>query len=322
MKIKIITLVFICIFKICLSQVAVGDGYFGTGSVGSLNDDDIERLKKTTTLFVVPNHEKDKLEEYRNAITPIWFFNPIDFLTEDEVASYKKKPGEYSYFFVDIYYIPYRGDLFYNFGYHLPYLHKGKKERLLRVAYIPLYTEFKAYQVKVNNIKEPDKEIMEAYNSCTVYNFTPAHMKCFLSVVSANLLGKTTHWIQNENEVIDDTKTLTDLSNDTLFIPNYVNSNPNNLDESYGIAGEKELMKDYKFKYKFLNAEEFENKIVNSTKPMFVFTYSYVHNNQKSYTILNPRSGQIIYSHFEMNNKISSKDFSKISKKIEKVIGK
>ena len=223
---------------------------------------------------------------------------------------------------MDIFYAPYKSGLFYNFGYHLPYLHKGKKERVLKIAYIKLDIVYTPHQVKTSNYKETDKELMELYNSCTVNNFTPAHMKCFLSFISSSLLSKTTHWIMQENYIIEEDKLWEKLSTDTLFIPSYVKNYILKGPKSSNIEVEKELMKDYKFNYKFLNPAEFESRIVNCTKPCFVFNY--LLDQANFFSIISPNSGQMVYSNciVKMKDNLNAKDFAKISKKIEKSIGK
>lgn len=122
------------------------------------------------------------------------------------------------------------------------------------------------------------------------------------------------HYIFEEQQ---NNELLKELSKDTLFLPDYIKTGVGM--KANKTIDEKDLMEKYEYKYKVLNAELLSDKILNSNKNTFVFSYIYFAS-QKFLTIYEAKSGSIVFSSYETRamNGLNNGDFKEISKKVSK----
>jgi hypothetical protein len=320
---KILMLGIFLSIQTSFSQVNVGQVNYMLSFArnAEIEEEALAAFKKTITVFVVPEQEKTKLNEYKEALSSSWFFNQLEVIEESRMEEYIKKGG-YSFINLKCWLKDNGGGFAYFYlEYWMPYLTKKGKEREYEIASITLYPDAKSEQ-KLSTITTSDykEKVKEGLKTVKFYNLSPAQMKCYLSFMSQKIVNKETHRLNDE---VENSFSLKKLATDTLFIPEYVISNP----AMSGGKGEnlniKDLAKDYGFKYQVLDEKKLEGKILNSAKPIYVLMYVWVQRGGGSryFTVFDAHGGVMVYSHIDMKQKpIEVKDFELLGKKIQKAL--
>ena len=315
---KHITIIFAIVsFQIGLSQIGVIASSKVMGATvikKEIEPGDLEELKNSTTVFVLQNKEKAKINDYKKAAEQVWNFNKIFFVTNDELDKYLGKSG-YSFFSPSRITVAGGGgtsDAYFMSLWIPDAGKKGKTEAKPFAVYIQYRDVTAGLSTKWGGTKSNEPGAEDIF-----YDLTPGYVKCFLSVINSRLKenkGTKTH------DEVEDTNVLKEMEKDTLFIPDYVLI-------GVGMKGGKklkieDLLEKYSFPYKVLSNDELSNKIINAKKNTFILSYLY-YGNSKCFTVFEGKSGKMIYnSHKEMAMKgITDSDFNTLFKIIAKTAG-
>jgi len=312
MKFKILFLLVLFVQGFMYSQISVGNLYFPQVRVksGRLPEELLASLKATTTLFVIRNKDKNKLEDFKTAFQNTWSFNPLKVISQSEIGKYEGKPG-YSFITVSAYINTgsvNAVDFFLE--YWLPVLKREEKSKET-ISLIQLYSD-DASQSAIVSLRYADglKELAPTTNDLAdFFNLTPGLAKCYLKFMN-NQLDQAQPHAMCKNE--SNPELLYSLKKDTLCIPEYV------LKSGITDAGIKE---NYPFPYKILDQATLDLKITKSRSNLYVLSYVFVNRSTKFITVFNAQTGEILYSYNNMegdsSKPITEKDFSKLSKKIK-----
>jgi hypothetical protein len=293
------------VFTFCLNaQINVGDKLMprGPGASGDLEAEDLENLKKTTTVLVLPVKDAKRLEDYKKAVKQVWTFNTMEVITNADVAKYKK--GNYSYITLGGLIIQRKDGSVggvggrtmatstSNYFLHCWYPKPNKKGKLKAktMARIELYMDAESNS-KAIYMSNDDDDVESAIQSgdATFYNLNPGFVKLYLDVVNKHLKsGEPRSLFKDEKDDADMKK----VAKDTLFIPAYV-LNKHGIEDGKKIT-EAEIMEKYPYPYKYMSEEQLSAKILNAGKPIYVLSFVSV-NGQKYFAIHEGKSGKLIF---------------------------
>src|SRR6218665_2599204 len=80
------------------AQIQIGSNEIATmNRAGSISKDDLNQLKKTTTLFTLPFKDYQQQEQFEAAIQSVWTISPFKIINPDELGKYIGQEG-YSVF--------------------------------------------------------------------------------------------------------------------------------------------------------------------------------------------------------------------------------
>ena len=299
------------------AQINVGDADTPNpmNKGGSVDKDDLEAFKATTTICFLQNKDKSKIADYQLAASQVWTFNKIEFTTISEYDKYQGKPG-YSFITTtgEVYD---RGNASSTSRFYLKFWYprekrNGKIDQKV-IAQVALYLDpGTVSRIMYFMDKRSEKTELMVSDEATYYNLSPGFMKCYLGVINSCLTDRKRHWYFDQGK---DKALLPNLETDTLFIPDYVLYG--NGMKSGKLREEKTLMSDYNYKYKLLTTDAIDKKILNAKKNTFVFIYIYF-SSQKFYTIYEAQKGTLVFWEYETMsmNGLTDGDFKKIARSI------
>jgi hypothetical protein len=319
------TLVFSFVFFIfhSFSQINVGSrGIFSNvESAGKLDNDDLDDIKYKPTVLVIPDSQKASLELYREA-TAGWKLNFIRVITNSELAGYYEKITLNT--FMRINWARADRSSYFQLEYIMPYESNGKiKEKMLAMIELNPKDSTSSMAWRISP-EQSEKSFGPLINEVfTFHNFTPAHLKIYLSFISAQLTAKKTHWLYTENQLSPDEELVKQLANDTLFIADYAFPFNKKVSEADVLKERKAFVQEYKYKTKFIDPAEFEERVMHAARPTFVLICQNIGNVPKL-NIFEAKTGKLVYSGAHINWGLSSgvneKHMRQISKKIEKAV--
>lgn len=95
---KLATLIFTCISLFSLSQINVGSKEWGSIRKSELKEENIAKLRKTQTVFVYKNSDKENLELFKQTLDDAWDFTELIFVDYNEFVEEEWDQNEYSFF--------------------------------------------------------------------------------------------------------------------------------------------------------------------------------------------------------------------------------
>lgn len=307
------------------AQINVGDKLMprGPGASGDLEPEDLEALKKTTTVLVLPVKESKRLEDYKKAVKQVWTFNTIEVITNADASKYKT--GNYSYITLGGLIIQRKegsvggvggrtmGTSTSEYFLHCWYPKPNKKGKLKSktMARIELYMDAQSNRNAIY-LSNNDDDVESAIQSgdATFYNLNPGFVKLYLSVVNQRLKsGEPRSLFRDEKDDADMKK----VAKDTLFIPAYV-LNKHGVEDGKKIS-EAEIMEKYPYPYKYVSEEQLSAKILNAGKPTYVLSFVST-GGQKYFAIFEAKSAKLIFADYQAGafwglNKGDFKDLAK-----------
>jgi hypothetical protein len=319
---KILLFSFVLFIFHSFSQINVGSrGIFSNvESAGKLDNDELDDIKYKPTVLVIPDSQKASLELYK--ATKGWKLNFIRVITTSELAAYYEKITLNT--FMRINWARVDRSSFFQVEYIMPYESNGKiKEKTLAMIELNPNDSTSSTAWRISP-EQSNKSFGRLINEVfTFHNFTPAHLKIYLSFISAQLTAKKTHWLYTENQLNPDQELVKQLANDTLFIADYAVPFNKKVSEADVLKERKVFVQEYKYKTKFIEPAEFEERVMHATKPTFVLICQDVGNIPKL-NIFEAKTGKLVYSGARINWGLSSgvneKHMKQISKKIQKVM--
>lgn len=299
------------------------------GRAGKLRDDDVDRFKHTTTVFLLQTKDKPRLADFEKAIGSVWTITPFKVVTLDGLDALPQ--GQYTYFGFGGYIVntP-RGGSSTHIFYELllpDYNSAGEQKGFTLLGRFVLSPDMAAlasvsgktetFESKAKREKRQDRETHALYTRANYANWGPGQIKGYLKSINDYLLQGKRRGIFDE--IVEEDK-LKALSKDTLFLPEYVKDRLNPFtgdevtkDDDDAIA---ETSAAYTFPYRYIREEELEQRIVSATKPIYHLIY--VRSSSGKYvSVVEGMSGTIVYSQYvNASYNFKMKDLKKLANNI------
>jgi hypothetical protein len=269
------------------AQVRIQMKNSNSSATNDLTKEDMEKLKRTTTIFAYGDIDKDRLDEIKSAFDQAWKITKYKIVPYKELDDYFDKPN-YSY-------LTYTGlsyDLvIYELSLDLWIPVAGKKEKTDRNTYceIELYPSF----LSINADPSKNEEVMDfLYNKAVYNNWTPGYLKYYLRLVNDYLIKGESRPLNGDNE---DVGKLEALKTKTLFIPDYVLKKVSMLTGKEGTQDLDHLLSKYPYKYKIVTNVQLNEMILNPGETVYFLVY--VKSQLSKYVSVFSTTDGLIYSH-------------------------
>lgn len=287
------------------------------GHDSSISDEQFQRLKKQTAVFILPVSEYSHIEDYRQLLPLAWDLTPIEVVKYSDMAKYSDA-SKYAYF--SIHGIKKTttntstGSGYSNTHYYLAlasnYLKTGKKKDKVisdELCRIELYPDFSAATYSFSN---KEKVVDKLYEQASIRNFSLPYMMAYLKIVQRNIVNKKNPWVY---ENFSDDNLRSRLSGDTLYVPENLVYNRNKFTGKEEKKDEN-FFESYRGKYKIVSNSELTKLIKNRNKKKPLFLFEYVLSSTDKYVgVLDISSGTIVYRHYTpLTYNLKSKDVEKI----------
>ena len=323
-------LILICLFYFSfetVAQVSIGRSVSPTNLyIRNIDDKYFDFLETTKTYFIVPSSLD--FDTTKKIINDVWTYNDIEYISEedyDELALMEK--GNTIIRIHDTGYNMVRqGDgrpdrtvnswFAYKFElisyYNVELNKKGKKNPdILKLADV-IFTESMHNRFE----RHPDyseKRAKGILDEPDFYNFNFGYIKNYFQILNKGLTERRT--LDLEEKVVDTNK-LKELKNQTLFVPKWILKRVAIFTSTLkGVYEPDELFKDYPFKYELLSYDELNSKILSGEE--FYYLMKTQFNEHQIVSIINSKTGEIIYSAEKKSFNMSVKDLKALTKAIE-----
>lgn len=297
------------------------------GQIAISNVGEIEKIKSGTTFVAMKDPNALKSKEYQDAFQKNWTFSKVAFIKYTDIEkniapnnsfitiggftnSVQSIGGsgnaDYSNTHLYLELWTTNGNFVYNPKKRKHFDNKDK----IQIGRIELFTDFAS-------LINPDNLYKSDYDS-------NGHIRNWGAGILSNYIQNLTVLLNKGQEQklfseIVNKDELKKLSNETLFVPDYVLTKFNKFtgDESKKHE-EKEIFDDYKLKYKLLSTSELNTKIINEKTPFYYLIYI-KSSTDKFISIVNSITGEFIYSAYTpLSYNIKSGDLKDIQKAIQK----
>lgn len=298
-------------------------GHLGlSGQIALYDVERLDQLKKGTTYFVIKEPDFKIPEEYIDIIKKYWTYSKIAFIKKEEILAHLQP--ENSFFMVGGYskYVKMK-----YISYDLTYVYfdlwmgsekyfKNNKGKAFdeydqqTIARIELFTDYPTLE-KPGMVYNDDYDEYEH-----IRNWGPGYLKNYLQYLTVLLEKKEPRALNAYH--IDRTK-IKELSEQTLYVPDYIlikfNKWNGKEDERHV---EKELFKDYEFKYQLISNDELNQKILQSETPFYYLVYVKSSTDQ-FVSVVNSKDGSLLYTmYYRFSYNIKDKDIGDLSKAIKR----
>lgn len=288
-------------------QIHVGRDSVKTTKPKPIKKENLDLLKKTTTIFLYRDSDAKNLENFKKTISESWSYTPLEFMSFKKYVATELK-GNYSFFTIG-------GKQVESTNYTSTrlYLNLWMKVGSETVSFsrMELYTDFPTYQKAEKYIGNENFKMMQyLYTEANIYNWHIPFIKNSLQYVNKKLNKNETRWLFEAKINHPDLK---NIKANTLFIPDYtlVKFHAFSGDESKRHNIEK-LMKRYPYKYKVVSVNELNKIITDSKEPVYYLSYI-KSSTDKFVNIIEGKSGDIIYSKYTpISYNIKDKDIIRI----------
>jgi hypothetical protein len=311
---------FLSAFFVMVMQGQIAVDARRAGEVGlsakPITPEDLEALKGTTSIFILPESQSVDIEKYQKAFDSVWKINKVKCVTYKDSQKYFGQKGvsffeitgmntyvkmsnsggpNYTHFFLQLYMDDVNGS--------------NKKKFFFNVY---LGTKITNVLKFLEGNKNRGSDFL--YN-IDYFNFKPGYMKAYLAIGN-NLLARNQKRFLFSEE--GDQNELEKLKRDTLFLAKDIFKEffRNKTGEETDKVNEQDVMGEYPYRYKVVSIQELNDKILNSQKSVYFLSYLHV-SNQLIVSVINAVSGKIVYSRLSsivMSMGIRSKDVERIFK--------
>ncbi|RYD53504.1 MAG: hypothetical protein EOP52_05050 [Sphingobacteriales bacterium] len=297
-----------------------------TSGTGRFKEDVLRKLKGTTTLFVLLDHDYEQIDAYQQAIGRVWKYTPFKIIRRSEIGNYLEE-GKYSFGVFGGYIITVHNNTTIQLTYDLGMFNFNRQGEVKgmnyfsRMALSPNAKSMSAVATSAApaifgfSTKERRKESLDnIYAEGSFYDWSPGFLMGKLQFVNKLLTAGET--IGSFDDLANK-EALAGLRRDTLFIPNYVNTRYS----IQGVEQEKEANEDdvkdvYPYKVQFVSTEELNNRIMNIDKPIY-YLVSTVYSGNKYINVYHSKKGRLYAEYAPMSYKFKYKDLKKIAKLIK-----
>lgn len=320
MKTKLLFAAILCAVctTLCSAQVSVSKT--SRGGLKELKQKDLDLVKSKKTLFVVDDFD---LEDFREIAKEAWKVTPFELVSREEFQKDKESKyinDTYAIFEMNGHVMSKTtksgATVDYLYVYMLYYYPSDIKQKKKKLDYdrneiAAIY--FGGNTESMWNIIRSGK-----FGTLTedMYNYQIGYLKNYLQNINDHLANNESTWMYDTDY---DKVKIKALAKSTLYIPEYlkVKSIWGYKDEER--ANPDELFKDYDYKYEFISDDALNSKILKGgTEDFYYLMYTKI-NGQKLVTVINGRTGEIIYKDYQtMSYSLKPKDLKALSKAIKK----
>jgi hypothetical protein len=297
------------------------------------NVDQIDQIKNTTTYVAMKDPNSEIGKEYEVIFQKYWTLSKIEFIKYSDIYKYLNTNS--SFLTIGGYVTEVNSHMIYS---------DGSRSSGVDYAHTHIYLElwkcsdkFLSKNKDPKDFKEKDKKQISRLELFT--DFTTLMMPSYLYKSEYDTEGHVRNWglgmlknhLQNMifylkkgtekklySEIINSSE-IKKLSNETLYIPDYVFSKFNMFtgDESKK-HDVKEILNDYKFKYEVISSQDLNKKIIDDNSVFYYLQYI-KSSTDKFISIINSQTGEVIYSVYTPTSyNIKSGDLKDLSKVISK----
>ncbi len=340
MKNKIL-LVTLLTFFFSYSQISVGPVHYGKAK--KFNKSELEKFKKTETIFVLSSiYERDVYEEIlKNSwtVTPykvvdIEEFDIEDYLSDKySIAQIKgsileKQKGSgivgtylFTYFEINMYDSE---KIFKRLDAMSPKKRNKKKKSIIDMyssTFAFFYLFPKDEFIRTSLTSDLDKITISFFTEDIFYNYKPGLLKNYFQKINNLLADEEIYWMYKDDYLPE----LKKLAKEKLYIPSYmtIKYDPFRAQDS-GENNESinKVLDSYNYQYEIISTDELSKKIMNNEE---IYYFRYVRmNSEKFFQIVNSKTGEIIYrkytSGFSYN--LKPKHIKELNSKIAKALKK
>ncbi len=311
----ILSLCMIMFFSLTsFSQINIGSKDIPAFSAGEIKAENLELLKKSTTIFVYRDSDIQHLDQMKSSLNEIWTISKLEFASFDEFIS---REYDDSYSFITIggllkAEISTGGVSGKTFFWLNLWMNGSKDDEKNMFCRFELFPSFESYSTAIANYKDFSETMLTyLYKEATLYNWSIGGVKNALQLVNQKLLNNEQRWLfENES-----TASLKKLRGSVLYIPEHAlikfGAFTGNEDKRHDV---KKLMKNYPYRYKVVSSDELSDLVLNSEKPVYYLTY--VRScTDKFIGIVDSKTGEYLYSAYSpVSYNIKTKDIKKIAK--------
>ena len=329
MKKQLIFLVCLFLLSSISAQVSVSARH--RGNVKKISKTQIDKFKKTTTVFVLSNI-LDK-EVYEKVLRDSWDVTPYKIVDLDSFNILNFNDNNYSFVMLEGYHIiqykdknaesANRGRHFINLyldlfmlqnddlisdlndvnekyeanskSYRNEYFKAVNRDKVKLARFLLFPTD--EFTFKMINSKDEDDDIdiiKTIYNDDVFYNYKPGFLKNYLQKINNKLIDEEEYWMYENDYTVEIKK----LATNKLFIPNYhlIKFNHFKQKDKKNKEDFDKVFEDYDYEIEFQDQSIIDERILNEEE-FYYLRYVRV-NNQKFIHIINSKTGEIVYRNY------------------------
>ena len=323
------------------TQISVGPSHVGKSH--KFDKGTLEQFKKTKTIFVFSNIFERGV--YEDLLEATWTVTPYEIVSQKEfdimkylgsnysigrVAGYKRikttKSGMvvtslYTFFEIGMHD---QEQILKKFGKLSPKKLEKKAddiifENKINIARFYLFPDNDFVNTAVG--EDMDTIYTSLYNDEIFFNYQAGMLKNYFQKTNQLLDKGEIYWMYEK----DNEKELINLSQNTLYVPEYNNTKHdgwNNSDEVREEDDEDKLYKKYAFEYANISMEDLDARILGNEE--FYYLRYVRMNTERFLQVVNAKTGDVIYRDYipGLSYNIKPKHIEDLSKTIEKVVKK
>lgn len=308
------------------AQVQVGSNEIATmNRAGRISKDDLEGLKKTTTVFTLPYKDYGQQQQFEEAIRSVWTITPFRIIKPDEMSQYMK--DGYSVFSFGGFMTTRQGPAINPANMHLAYdlwqPELGKKGQVKQryFARILIYPDNETFFTAMRNTGRRGEDFSARmlsflYNDAVIYNWSAGLLKGYLKVVNDRLLQADERGPFTEEA---DKQALAGLTKDTLYVPDYVQVKFNMFTGAEKAAEEEadeSLKEAYPFPVKLVTKARLDELLLDKSRPVKYLVYT-KSSTDKYINVYDSRKGLLYARYVKLSYNFKNKDLAKLAKVID-----
>ena len=306
------------------AQINVGSKEVPGNKAGNLSEEDMNDLKKTTTLFTLQAKDYVHQEDFEKAIAAVWKVTKFKIIKPEEVKKYELQEG-YSFFNFGGFYTEHtqhagvipmlRYTLHMTYDLYIPEV--GKKGKVTDHQYFTrmiLALDANGMRRSITGFTKGNDDKLKTYMQKEAHfdNWGAGFLMGQLTVINNTLMAGETRELGTEDEQDD---LLASLKKDTLYVPDYVNERYSALTggDHEGDKDESTLQESYSYPLKMVKAEEINSMIMTRTKPIYYLVFVRAQHD-KYINVYRSDKGMIYARYQNQSFNFKYKDLSRIEK--------
>lgn len=320
------SLSFICLGSIqANAQIQVGSATHSMGP-GKISTEEMAKFRQSTTYFILQERDYEQQAAFEQAIAKVWTITPFKIIRPEEMAQLDQQKSSF-FFFGGFVTLREKQGAVVNYHPHLSYdlfmlstNKKGKTEQNL-LGKIMLHLDSKSMitvlrYAAFNTKSFSEKATPFLYQEAIMPNWTSQMLSGYLKVINDRL---TTGTLRSMFDEYTDKEGIKALRNQTLYIPDYVNTKYNMFTgtEKETESDEGEDNTSYAFGNKYLAANEIESTAAAQNK---AYAYlSYIRSStDKFVSVFDGQTGKLLYTAYTpVSYNFKSKDLKRIAAKVK-----